>query len=202
MGLSTVLNAKTRQVKSSNYANRLRAEGLLPAIFYGQGLEKAQSVSLDYKEFKTALLGSEGNRSLYSLKIDDQPPQPVLLKEYQLDPLSRKVIHADFCKVDPAKPVTVRVPVQLSGKPVGVEKGGQLQLGIREIMISTLPENAPSELVVDVSGLNLGQSMHLSQIPLPENFKISYTADLPVATIAIPKGLKAEAGAEAEAEAN
>ncbi|MDL2226682.1 50S ribosomal protein L25 [Deltaproteobacteria bacterium OttesenSCG-928-M10] len=199
MGLSTVLNAKTREVKSSNYAGRLRAEGFLPAVFYGPGMDAAQSVTLDYKEFKTALLGSEGNRSLYTLKIDSQAPQAVLLKDYQVDPMSRKVIHADFYKVDPAKPVTVKVPVVLTGKPVGVEKGGQLQLGAREVNVTALPDQAPAELVVDVAALNLGQSLHLSQVPMPENLKLSFTADLPVATVVAPKGVKAEAEGDDEA---
>lgn len=192
MGLSTVLNAKTREVKSSNYAGRLRAEGFLPAVFYGPGMDATQSVCLDYKEFKTALLGSEGNRSLYTLKIDDQPPQAALLKDYQVDPMSRKVIHADFYRIDPAKPVTIKVPVVLTGKPAGVEKGGQLQLGVREVNVTALPDQAPAKLMINVAALNLGQSLHLSQVPMPENLKLSFTADLPVATVVAPKGLKAE----------
>lgn len=200
MGLSTVLKAKTREVKSSNYAGRLRADGFLPAIFYGPGIDAALSLCLDYKEFKTAMLTSEGNRSLYTLDIEGHGSQTVLLKDYQVDPMSRKVIHADFYKVDPAKPVTVKVPVVLSGKPAGVEKGGQLQPGAREVKLVTLPGEAPAELVVDVSALHLGQSLHLSQVQVPGNLKLSYTADLSVATVVVPKGLKSELEATEEAE--
>lgn len=197
MGLSTVLKAKTREVRSSNYAGRLRAEGFLPAVFYGPGVDVAQSLSLDYKEFKTAMMTSEGNRAIYTLEIEGQAPQAALLKDFQVDPLSRKVVHADFYKVDPAQPVTVKVPLILSGKPAGVEKGGQLQPGAREVRVITLPGDAPASLVVDVSPLGLGQSLHLSQIPVPSNTKLSYSADLPVATVVIPKGLKAELETEA-----
>lgn len=198
MGLSTVLKAKSREVKSSNYATRLRAEGLLPAVIYGPGMEGAKSVCLDYKEFKTAFTTSEGNRSLYTLDIEGLGSMPALLKDFQVDPMSRKVIHADFYKVDPDKTITVKVPVILSGKPVGVEKGGQLQTGAREVNISTLPAQAPAELEVDVTSLELGHSMHLSQVPVPEGMKISYVADLPVATVVVPKGLKTEAEGEGE----
>ena len=202
MGLSTVLKAQARKVKSSNYAGRLRAEGFLPAVFYGPGLDAAQSLCLDYKEFKTAFMTSEGNRSLYTLDIEGQGPQAALLKDYQVDPLSRKVIHADFYKIDPAQPVTINVPVILSGKPAGVEKGGQLQGGAREIAVTSLPANAPSEVMVDVSSLGLGQSLHFSQVTPPEGVKLAYTTDLPVATVVIPKGLKTdEAGEEAAAPA-
>jgi len=192
VSLSTVLKAKKREVKSSNYASRLRAEGALPAVFYGPGLEAAQSLALDYKEFKTAFTTSEGNRSLYTLDIEGQGSVPALLKDFQVDPLSRKVIHADFYKLDPAKPVTVKVPVILTGKPAGVEKGGQLQTGAREVNITTLPDKAPSEVVVDVSSLGLGHSLHLSQVSVPEGMKLIFNADLPVATVVIPKGLKSE----------
>jgi large subunit ribosomal protein L25 len=144
---------------------------------------------------------SEGNRSLYTLDIEGQGSQAALLKDYQVDPLSRKVIHADFYRVDPSQPVTVKVPVVVSGKPVGVEKGGQLQLGAREIAVSALPGNAPSEVAVDVSSLGLGQSLHFSQVTPPEGVKLAFTTDLTVATVNIPKGLKAEEGGEEAAPA-
>lgn len=201
MGLSTVLKAKARKVKSSNYAGRLRAEGFLPAVFYGPGVDAALSLCLDYKEFKTAFMTSEGNRSLYTLDIEGQGTQAAILKDYQVDPLSRKVIHADFYRIDPARPVTVSVPVVVSGKPVGVEKGGQLQLGAREISVTALPADVPAEMPVDVSSLGLGQSLHFSQVTPPEGIKLAFTADLPVATVVVPKGLKAETEAAEETAA-
>lgn len=199
VGLSTVLKAQKRLIKSSNYASRLRKAGQLPAIIYGPGLDTALALCLDYKEFKKALTTSEGNRSLFTVEIEGQAPQATLLKDYQIDPLSRKVIHADFYTIDLDKPVTLKIPVVLQGKPAGAEKGGQLQTGVREVSISTLPAQAPTELVVDVSSLSLGQSLHISQIILPADMKLVIVTDLPVATVVIPKGLKAELEAD-EAE--
>ena len=201
VGLSTVLQAKTRQIKSSNYASRLRAAGNLPAVFYGPGQEVPISLCLDYKEFRTALTSCEGNRSIYTLEIEGMEPQPVFLKDLQMDPMTRKAIHADFYKIQLDKPVTIKVPVVLSGKPAGVEKGGQLQSGAREIKLTTLPTSAPSEIVVDVKKLELGQSLHISQIVPPQaDMKIIFTADLPVATVVIPKGMRAELEAAAKEE--
>ncbi|GHV57411.1 50S ribosomal protein L25 [Deltaproteobacteria bacterium] len=193
MGLSTVLKAAPREARGGNQVGRLRREERLPAVFYGPGQDQALSLSLDYKEFKTALTTSEGNRSLYTLAIEGQPPQAVLLKDYQVDPLSRRVIHADFYRLDPARPVTVKVPVVLTGKPAGVEKGGQLQPGLREVAVSARPDQAPAELLVDVTALSLGQSLHLSQVTAPDETRLVFTTDLPVATVTTPKGLKAEA---------
>lgn len=199
MGLSTILKAAPREARGGNQAGRLRRAGRLPAVFYGPGEDQALSLTLDYKEFKLALTAGEGNRSLYTLSIEGQPPRPVLLKDYQIDPLSRQVIHADFYRLDPDRPVTVKVPVVLTGKPAGVEKGGQLRSGLREVTISARPDQAPAEILVDVSALTLGQSLHLSQLAVPEGAKLVFTTDLPVATVTVPKGLKAEGEAETAA---
>jgi len=198
VGLSTVLKAVPRETRPK--AGPLRREGRLPAVFYGPGLEQPLSLSLDYKEFKTALTTGEGNRALYTLAIEGQPLQAVLLKDCQMDPMTRKAIHADFYKLDPGQPVRLKVPVTLTGKPLGVEKGGQLQPGLREVEVLVRPDQAPAELQVDVSELGLGQSLHLSQVKAPDEVKLVFTADLPVATVTAPKGLKAEAEAEAAPE--
>jgi large subunit ribosomal protein L25 len=105
------------------------------------------------------------------------------------------VLHADFQKISPDKTVTVQVPLECVGKAAGVERGGQLQLGEREITVSGLPADIPSSIEADVTSMGLGQTMHLSQVRLPASLTLVKTADLPVAVIAIPKGLKAEADA-------
>ena len=199
MGLSTELKAALREARPK--AGQLRREGRLPAVLYGPGHESALSLSLDYREFKTAMTTSQGNRSLYTLAVDGLAPQAVLLKDCQVDPMTRKAIHADFYKLDPEKPVRLKVPVNLTGKPLGVEKGGQLQPGLREVEVKVKPGQAPAELVVDVSSLNLGQSLHLSQIKAPDETMLVFKADLPVATVMVPKGLKAEGEGEAAPEA-
>ncbi|MDR1677995.1 MAG: 50S ribosomal protein L25 [Deltaproteobacteria bacterium] len=195
MGLDTILTARSREVRSSNYAKRLRREGRLPIIFYGQGLNDSLSLSIDYAEFKTAFLDTKNNRFLYTLATEDGQSAPALLKDYQVDSVSRKVLHADFQKIDPAKPVTVQVPLTMVGKAAGVERGGQIQLGQREITVSGLPSDIPSVIEADVTALGLGQTMHLSQVKLPQTLTLVKTVDLPVAMVAVPKGLKAEADA-------
>jgi large subunit ribosomal protein L25 len=198
MGLLTTIQAKSRTESGKNNARRLRAGGLIPAVFYGPSY-KTQSIALDYTEFKTAYTRSEGNRSLYTLVIDGQSPQPVLLKDTQINPLSRRLMHLDFQCIDPQKPIAVEVPLTLIGKAMGVEKGGQLQQGEREIVVSGLPDKIPSFIEADVSALALGQAMHLSQVKLPEGLTLVKTADLSVAVVAVPKGLKSEAEEAAKA---
>ncbi|MDR1870829.1 MAG: 50S ribosomal protein L25 [Deltaproteobacteria bacterium] len=191
MGLSTTLNATPREERGKNSARRLRASGKLPAIFYGRA-DKTEALTLDYAEFKTAYLQEEGAHSLFTLAIEGRPPQMVLLKASQVDPLSRRLTHLDFQKIDPAKPITVKVPLTLVGKALGVEKGGQLQQGEREIRVQGLPDQIPSSIEADVASLALGQTMHLSQVKLPVGLTLAKGVDLPVAVVAVPKGLKAE----------
>ena len=199
MGLNTTLAAKTREARSSNHAGRLRAKGQLPIVFYGGDLPAARALSLDYAEFKAAFLGSSGNRFLYSMTVDGGEPSWAQLKEYQIDPVSRKLIHADFVKISADKPVSVKVPVVLTGKAQGVERGGQIQQGEREVAVTGLPGSIPDHIEADVTTLGLGQTLHLSQVPLPEGLRLAKKADLPVAVVVIPKGLKAEVEAAAAA---
>lgn len=201
MGLNTTLAAKPRETGSSNLAGRLRAKGLLPIVCYGGGLESALNLSLDYAEFKSAFLGSEGNRFLYTLAVEGEEPGWVQLKEYQVDPVSRKLIHADFVKISPDAPVSVKVPVVLTGKAQGVEKGGQLQQGEHEVVVTGLPGSIPDHIEADVTSLGLGQTLHLSQVALPEGLALAKKVDLPVAVVVIPKGMKAEVEAAAAAPA-
>ncbi|MDR1607835.1 MAG: 50S ribosomal protein L25 [Deltaproteobacteria bacterium] len=198
MGLNTTILAKPREPQGKNAARRLRASGQLPAIFYGRA-DQSQALTLDYAEFKTAFTRSDGAKTLFTLAIEGQAPQPVLLKDAQINPLSRKVAHVDFLKIDPEKPIVVLVPMNLVGKAAGVEKGGQLQQGERDIRVSGLPDKIPASIDVDVTNLALGQTMHLSQVQLPEGLSLDKTVDLPVAVVAVPKGLKIELDEAAKA---
>ncbi|MDR2141521.1 MAG: 50S ribosomal protein L25 [Deltaproteobacteria bacterium] len=192
MGLNSTITAKPRSDLGKNATRRLRAAGQLPAVFYGRH-DQTQALTLDYIEFKNAYTRTDGAKALFTLAIDGQEPRPVLLKDAQIDPLSRRLAHLDFQKIDPDQPIAALVPLNLTGKAAGVEKGGQLQQGEREIRVSGLPKDIPPAIDADVSSLSLGQTMHLSQVKLPEGLTLVKTVDLPVAVVAVPKGLKAEA---------
>ncbi|MDR1165473.1 MAG: 50S ribosomal protein L25 [Deltaproteobacteria bacterium] len=200
MGLDTVINARPRQAGGSNEARRLRLSGALPAVFYGKGSETL-SLELRYADFKKAFLNDSGNRSLFSLSVEGEGTFPILVKDYQTHPVTRKMLHVDFLKIDPQSPIEVKVPVILVGKAVGVERGGQILQSEREIVVRGLPADIPAQIEADVSALNLGQTMHISQIKLPETLTLAQTVDLPLAVVAIPKGAKADAESEAAAAA-
>jgi large subunit ribosomal protein L25 len=200
MGLSTVIKAKVRKPGSSNLARRLRRDGVLPSVFSSRGSE-SKPLELSSADFRKALLSDPGNRSLFTLDIEGEGERRVLVREYQIHPVSRRLLHADFVEVADDRAVTVKVPLRLTGRAAGVEKGGQLQQVEREITVKGFPQNIPAEITCDVSSLNLGQTMHLTQVALPDTLTLVRTADLPVAVVGVPKGLKAEAEAAQAAEA-
>jgi large subunit ribosomal protein L25 len=201
MGLSTTLKATPRQPGSSNQARRLRRGDRLPAVCYGQGSE-AQAIEFGYAEVKKAFLGDAGNRSLFTIAVEGGEPFPALVKDLQIHPVSRRMLHVDFLRISLDRKVTIKVNLTLSGKAAGVERGGQILQSEREITVSGLPADIPSSIDADVSQLNLGQTMHLSQVALPDTLTLVKTVDLPVAVVNVPKGLKAEADAAAAAAAD
>jgi large subunit ribosomal protein L25 len=200
MGLSTVLSAASRKPASGNQARRLRGGGKLPAVCYGPGVPP-QVLELVYSDVKKALTGDPGNRSLFSVSISEGESFPALVKDLQIHPVSRKMLHVDLLRIDPSKKVIVKVPLALTGKALGVERGGQILQSEREITVTGLPADIPASITADVSSLNLGQTMHLSQVALPENLTLVKTVDLPVAVVNVPKGHTAEAEAAQAAEA-
>ena len=112
MGLSTTLSAAPRDPNGSNSARRLRKEGLVPAVLYGDGLEPL-SISLNYLAVKKAFLNDPGNRSLFTLEVEGKGSWPIVVKALQIHPVARTMLHVDFQKVDPEKKVVVKVPLTL-----------------------------------------------------------------------------------------
>ncbi|MEW5724001.1 MAG: 50S ribosomal protein L25, partial [Thermodesulfobacteriota bacterium] len=122
METDTVLTAQPRPETGKGPAGRLRREGRVPAVFYGPGRE-ARSIWVDLKEFNKVVFSGAETRSLFRLRLGDEE-KTVMLKEHQIDPLKRVFIHADFYEVDVTRPIEIEVPLVLTGKAPGVERGG------------------------------------------------------------------------------
>ena len=202
MNIDFVLNASPRPLTGKGPAGRLRREGKLPAVLYGLD-QKARSLTINYKEFKEAFSES-GAAAMFQLQIadaDGDHKKTVTLKEHQVHPLSRKVIHADFLEIDINKPLEVDVPLILNGKPAGVEQGGMLQQIRRVLTVSALPQDMPEKVEVDVSHLNMGESLHVEEVSVPEGAQIVHDVNFTLATIIVPRGVKGGVEEEEEGEA-
>src|SRR3954469_12679445 len=157
----TQLEAKVREGSGKGSARKARATGLIPAIVYGKHLEKPVQISVDPKAVKTAVNTTKRLNTVISLKVGSATHM-VLLKDYQQDPVTRELLHADFIDVRENEQVRVNVPLVLVGKAVGVAEGGILSQQRREIEVFALPNAIPEKIEVDVTALKVAQAMHIN----------------------------------------
>ena len=182
-----VLSAEVREGVGKERARKLRAKGLIPAIFYSP---RSQSIPLviDSKEFVKTLQTEAGENVLIDLNIrkgDQAERRVVMVKEIQIDPLQGTTLHTDFYEVAMDEMVTVEVPIHLVGKPEGIKVGGILEQIRREIQIQCLPGNIPKRIDVDVSSLKIGDSIHVQDIQV-EEAKILFDTNFTIATVVPP----------------
>ena len=159
------LEAVKRDTFGKNEARRLRARGHIPAVLYGGpsagGAPQATPIAVDPKRLMTILRGESGVNTLIGLTVGDEDVK-VLMREYQVDPLTRRLLHVDFYRIAMDKLLTVTVPVTVRGESKGVkQQGGLLDIVHREVEIQCLPADIPEHIEVDVSELMLGQAIRL-----------------------------------------
>jgi len=180
-----VLNAAQRDSRGKGPARRLRAKGLIPAVVYGGNSEPAH-VAIDPAALLKAIETPHRFNTILTLKMDEVEKH-VLFKDYEVDPVSRELLHADFLEVKMDKPVRVHVPVETVGKAVGQVEGGILSLAAHDILVEALPGRIPVKIEVDVTELKIGHSLHISEVKPPEGCKIRYATDYVVAFVAVPE---------------
>src|SRR4030042_1417886 len=202
------LAAQWREGKGKEDARRLRNQGLIPAVVYGQRAETIP-VTLNPQELAKVLHGGAGERTLINLTIEGLQDGPitktVILKEKQIDSLKRNWLHVDLYTIAMDEEIKVGIPVRIVGKAAGVTvRGGILEQVLREIEVKCLPSDIPSSIDVDVSALEIGDSIHVAEITL-EKAKILADPGQTVVTVVAPKeevvAVVGEGAEEAEAEA-
>jgi large subunit ribosomal protein L25 len=182
-----VLRAEIREETGKGKVRRLRAKGLIPAIFYGP---KSKTIPLvvDSKELVKTLKTEAGENVLIDLEIArgaETDRKVVMVKDIQIDPIQMKMIHTDFYEVAMDVMVTVEVPIHLIGKPEGTKMGGILEQVRRVIQIQSLPGDIPKSIDVDVSSLMIGDSIHVKDIQAGK-FKILVDPNMTIATVVPP----------------
>jgi large subunit ribosomal protein L25 len=198
--MSTTLQAEKREGRGKNEARRLRAQGRIPAVLYGAEKGKATEISVDPKMLLRILHSEAGVNSLIGLEGIGDGETRVMVKEYQLDPIDHKLLHADFFQVAMDKAITVTVPIVLKGDARGVkQQGGIVDFVHREIEIETLPGDIPENITLDISELMLNQGLRVREIAT-EGAKWKPVTD-PDTMIVHVVALKAEEPAPAEAAA-
>ena len=164
--MDATLQAEKRETRGKNEARRLRAAGRIPAVVYGAEKGKAVEISVDPKILSRILHSESGANTLISLQgLGGSGDTRVLVKEYQLDPIYHKMLHADFYQVAMDKTLTLTVPIVLKGEAKGVkQQGGIVDFVNREIEIEVLPSDIPEHIDIDISELMLGQGIRVRDI--------------------------------------
>ena len=197
--METTLQAEKRDGRGKNEARRLRASGRIPAVVYGVEKGKAVEVSVDPKVLSRILHSESGVNTLIGLELDGGSTR-VMVKEYQLDPIDHKMLHADFYQVAMDKTLTVTVPIVLKGEARGVkQQGGIVDFVTREIEIEVLPGDIPENITVDVSELMLNQGIRVRDLHT-EGAKWTPVSDTDTMIVHVVT-LKVEEPAPAEAAA-
>ncbi len=182
------LTVESRQGGGKGPARQLRRAGRVPAVLYGQG--ECLLLSVKPEELVKIIRSQAGSTALISITIDGaagKAKRTALLREYQVDPILGKVLHADFFEVSMDKPIRVKVPVHLTGgQPLGLKEGGVLHHVLRELHVECLPSALPDFIEVDASQLQINQGIHRKDVKQAEGVRFLDDPDHMIVSVAAP----------------
>jgi len=200
------LVVQNRSILGSAEARRLRRQGLVPGVLYGQ--EKPVAISIPERDLRTALTGAGGTNAVLDVVVDGGQSHASVLKEFQRDAVRGTITHVDLQEVRLDQTIHATVPLQLVGEAVGTKEGGVLTQAVIELNVEALPLEVPAALEFDISGLHIGDSAHLSDVVLPQGVTLLDDGETVFASVAQPtreaapeEAAEGEEGAEPTAEA-
>lgn len=183
MASSATLKAALRQSAGKGTARKLRASGQVPAVLYGHG-EKPRPLAVNAHDLGLLINSINVENTLVRLDIEGEGLQDVLLREVQMHPYKPEALHVDFFHVNARETLHVKIPVRLTGTPVGVHTdGGILDQVLYDLDVECLPGNIPDGVEIDVSNLTLGESVRVGDVPAREGVRFLQDADLPIASV-------------------
>jgi large subunit ribosomal protein L25 len=187
MAKQVKLAVERREATGRSAARKLKARGIVPAVVYG-GREKAQSLQLSRRDLTTVLSHAAGENILVELEIAGEAnTRMAMLQEVQHSPVGGEVLHVDFHVVSMDEKIEADIPLEPTGTPNGVKNfGGLLEQSLRELTVECLPRDLPDRITVDVSDLNIGDSIHVRDIKLPEGVTAKVHIELTVFSVLAP----------------
>lgn len=208
------LTVELREGTGKGISRKLRRTGKVPGVCYGVGLDKPVDISLDPKALKAALDPELGQNTVIDLTVHDNGAEKhrvtAMLWEYQVHPIKRTVLHVDMVAIDPDKAVEVDVPVKFVGKAKGTIDGGQINVVRRIIPIRARPVDIPKSFIVDITELDVGDNIHISDVAMPEGVEPAVSVALTLvgcqapraeAEVAVEEGVEVAEGEAPAAEA-
>jgi large subunit ribosomal protein L25 len=203
--MEATLEGVKRDGRGKNEANRLRASGRIPAVVYGSKKEgttpEGVALTVDPKALLRILHSESGANTLITLRVDDTEAR-VMVKEYQLDPITHHLLHADFYQLAMDKAITVTVPFVIKGEARGVkQEGGIIDFVTRDIEVYCLPTDIPENITVDVTELNLHDSIRVKDLVQGPKWKAMTDGETMIVHVVMPKAEESAQAADATAAA-
>ena len=166
---------------------KLRRQGFIPAIMYGYKGNKPLSVH--YSEFQK-LFEDIGEHAIITLTIGEKEKVDVIIKSFQLDPVKRNIIHIDFLQIQEGQVLRTEIPVKVIGTSKGIKKGGILEEYVRDIEVECLPKDIPDSIVIDVTDLDIGDSVHIKDLPVSDKLRILTNQEQVVVAVGMPSKIE------------
>jgi len=182
------LEVELRDRTGKGPAREIRRDGKIPGVLYGQG--KSTPLVLNPKELSKIFHSASGENALISLKIKgakDKQDRTAILRDFQTDPISGVVLHADLFEISMTQALRIKVPVEVTGGiPMGVKEGGVLQHNLREVEVECLPSSIPDRFSLDASSLKIGDAIHIRELVVPPGVKVLEESEKVVVSVAAP----------------
>lgn len=197
------LKLTKRSETGKGTCRKLRADGVIPVVFYGPEYKESVVGTVPGKELASVANTPNWETSMIDLEIEGIGTEMALLRNVQRHAITQKILHVDFYQLRKGHKVRVAVPIRYINKEIstGVKAGGMIEQSLRDVEIMVLPREIPAEIIIDVKDMEIGAEVYVRELEFPENAELLTPDDLMVLTVARPRSVLDEAEAEGEGEA-
>lgn len=186
------LQANHRDGKGKGVARKLRAAGSIPAVLYGNDVDTPLHLSLNPEDIIDLFENPKGRNVLFNVSVGDDTVNNVMVKDYDVDPVRRNLLHVDLQSVDLSVPIRVKVPIKTTGRSAGQRLGAILNIIRPDIDIYARPEDIPADISIDVTPMNAGDTVLASMVTLPEGVEPGFRSDYGLVQVVMPRKRAAE----------
>ncbi len=179
------INAEKRDLGKRSDLTELRKEGFIPGIIYGAGQEGIK-IAFNARDYTREYKKSIGAVAFFDITVDGKTYK-TFIKEKQIHPLTREVVHIDFLELHKGKPITIDVPINFTGEAIGTKEGGVFEIIHRAIQVTCLPKDIPEEISFDISNMDIGDSIHLKDLNISEEMNTDLSNEITIAILSVPK---------------
>ncbi|MDP8202158.1 MAG: 50S ribosomal protein L25 [Candidatus Tenebribacter burtonii] len=179
------INAEKRELGKRTNLTELRKKGFIPGIIYGAGQEGIK-ISFNARDYTREYKKSIGAVAFFDITVDGKTYK-AFIKEKQIHPLTREIVHIDFLEFHKGKSITIEIPINFTGEALGIKEGGVFEIIHRTIQVTCLPKDIPEEISFDISNMNIGDSIHLSDLTISEDIATELSDEITIAVLSVPK---------------